>query len=86
MPEAARRVRGGGLGEHIHREGDGLALGKKQTLKIARTLCCDPTLLLLLDERATGLDYLEKPQPTGLFRKLKEGVGASCRTRYGFHD
>ena len=52
-----------------------LPLGKQRILEIARALCCDPCLLLL-DEPAAGLRYLEKRALVELLRKLK-GEGLS---------
>jgi branched-chain amino acid transport system permease protein len=44
-------------------------------LEIARALCADPSLLLL-DEPAAGLRYLEKQALAELLRKLRgEGMG-----------
>jgi branched-chain amino acid transport system permease protein len=52
-----------------------LPLGKQRTLEIARALASDPALLLL-DEPAAGLRYLEKRSLAELLRKLRgEGLG-----------
>jgi branched-chain amino acid transport system permease protein len=51
-----------------------LPLGKQRVLEVARALCADPCLVLL-DEPAAGLRYLEKRALADLLRKLRsEGV------------
>ncbi len=72
--EAKRQLDRVGLGHLLYEEAGSLALGQQRILEIARALCCDPTLLLL-DEPAAGLRYLEKQALAGLLRKLKaEGM------------
>jgi len=52
-----------------------LPLGQQRILEIARALAADP-LLLLLDEPAAGLRYLEKQALADLLRRLRaEGMG-----------
>ncbi|WP_186052460.1 ABC transporter permease subunit [Burkholderia gladioli] len=74
LAEAAAQIRRVGLEAQMYEEAGSLALGQQRIVEIARALCCDPTLLLL-DEPAAGLRYLEKQQLAGLLRKLRdEGI------------
>jgi branched-chain amino acid transport system permease protein len=75
LAEAARQVERVGLKESMFAAAGSLALGQQRTLEIARALCADPCLLLL-DEPAAGLRYLEKQSLAELLRKLRgEGMG-----------
>jgi branched-chain amino acid transport system permease protein len=74
LAEAARQIERVGLADHMFDAAGSLPLGKQRILEIARALCSDPCLLLL-DEPAAGLRYLEKRALTDLLRKLKsEGL------------
>jgi branched-chain amino acid transport system permease protein len=75
LAEAARQVNRVGLGGSMFDLAGSLALGQQRTLEIARALCADPCLLLL-DEPAAGLRFLEKQALAELLRKLRgEGMG-----------
>ncbi len=75
LAEAARQVERVGLKDSMFDAAGSLALGQQRTLEIARALCADPCLLLL-DEPAAGLRYLEKQSLAELLRKLRgEGMG-----------
>ena len=75
LSEAARQIERVGLAEHMFDAAGSLPLGQQRTLEIARALASDPALLLL-DEPAAGLRYLEKRSLAELLRKLRdEGLG-----------
>ena len=75
LAEAARQIERVGLSEHMFDAAGSLPLGNQRTLEIARALASDP-VLLLLDEPAAGLRYLEKCSLGDLLRKLRdEGLG-----------
>ncbi|MBV6476398.1 MAG: Vitamin B12 import ATP-binding protein BtuD [Rhodocyclaceae bacterium] len=75
LAEAKRQLERVGLGEHLFDEAGSLPLGQQRILEIARALAADPCLLLL-DEPAAGLRYLEKQSLAELLRKLRsEGMG-----------
>jgi len=75
LAEAARQIERVGLAEHCFDPAGSLALGKQRIVEIARVLASDPCLLLL-DEPAAGLRYLEKQALGDLLRKLRaEGMG-----------
>ncbi len=72
--EAARAIGRVGLGAHLHEPAGNLPLGKQRIVEIARALAADP-LLLLLDEPAAGLRFLEKQEIAALLRDLRgEGM------------
>jgi branched-chain amino acid transport system permease protein len=63
-----------GLGDCLLAPAGSLALGKQRLVEIARGLAADP-LLLLLDEPAAGLRYMEKQELASLLRSLRaEGM------------
>jgi branched-chain amino acid transport system permease protein len=75
LAEAARQVERVGLTAHLFDAAGSLALGQQRTVEIARALAADPSLLLL-DEPAAGLRYLEKQALADLLRRLRdEGIG-----------
>ncbi|MDR2239677.1 MAG: branched-chain amino acid ABC transporter ATP-binding protein/permease [Zoogloeaceae bacterium] len=75
LAEAKRQLERVGLGGHLFDEAGSLPLGQQRLMEIARALCTDPCLLLL-DEPAAGLRYLEKQALAELLRKLRgEGMG-----------
>ncbi|MEW6512464.1 MAG: branched-chain amino acid ABC transporter ATP-binding protein/permease [Pseudomonadota bacterium] len=75
LAEAARQCERVGLGEHIHDAAGSLPLGKQRIVEIARALAADPALLLL-DEPAAGLRFLEKQALADLLRQLRaSGMG-----------
>jgi branched-chain amino acid transport system permease protein len=68
--EAARAIERVGLGDHLFDAAGSLPLGQQRIVEIARALAADPSLLLL-DEPAAGLRYLEKQALAALIRTLK---------------
>ena len=74
LAEAVRQIERVGLGAHLFEPAGSLALGQQRILEIARALCADPCVLLL-DEPAAGLRFLEKQALADLLRKLRgEGI------------
>ncbi len=75
LAEAARQIERVGLATQMFEPAGSLALGQQRILEIARALSADPCLLLL-DEPAAGLRYLEKQALADLLRRLRgEGMG-----------
>lgn len=75
LHEAAVQIRRCGLAEQMYEAAGSLPLGKQRAVEIARALAADPCLLLL-DEPAAGLRYLEKQALASLLRRLRdEGIG-----------
>jgi branched-chain amino acid transport system permease protein len=75
LSEAARQCERVGLAEHLHDAAGSLPLGKQRIVEIARALAADPSLLLL-DEPAAGLRFLEKQSLAELLRELRAaGMG-----------
>jgi branched-chain amino acid transport system permease protein len=68
--EAARAIERVGLHAQAFEPAGSLALGQQRIVEIARALAADPALLLL-DEPAAGLRYLEKQALAKLIRALK---------------
>lgn len=75
LHEAALQIERCGLAEQLYDVAGSLPLGKQRLVEIARALAADPCLLLL-DEPAAGLRYLEKKALGDLLRRLRdEGMG-----------
>jgi ABC-type branched-subunit amino acid transport system ATPase component/ABC-type branched-subunit amino acid transport system permease subunit len=68
--EAARRLDQVGLRRRTFDAAGTLPLGSQRMLEVARALCADP-VLLLLDEPAAGLRYLEKKALGELVQTLR---------------
>ena len=70
--EADRAIARVGLAAHRDDPAGSLPLGKQRIVEIARALAADP-MLLLLDEPAAGLRYVEKQELAVLLRQLRAG-------------
>jgi len=67
---AAEQIARVGLVEHMYDAAGSLPLGQQRIVEIARALVSDPALLLL-DEPAAGLRFLEKQRLGDLLRSLR---------------
>ena len=75
LSEAARQIERVGLRANMFEQAGSLALGQQRILEIARALSADPWLLLL-DEPAAGLRFMEKRALADLLRTLRaDGMG-----------
>ncbi len=70
LGEAAAQLERVGLGDKLGVPAGSLPLGSQRLLEIARALAGDPALLLL-DEPAAGLRYMEKQALADILRSLR---------------
>jgi branched-chain amino acid transport system permease protein len=71
LREARRQIERCGLGPQMHEISASLALGQQRIVEIARALAGQPSVLLL-DEPAAGLPYMEKQALGRLLTQLRE--------------
>ena len=71
MREARRQIERCGLGPQMYAAAASLALGQQRIMEIARALASQPGVLLL-DEPAAGLPYMEKQALARLLTQLRE--------------
>ncbi len=71
MREAQRQIERCGLGPQTHAAAASLALGQQRIMEIARALASQPGVLLL-DEPAAGLPYMEKLALARLLTQLRD--------------
>lgn len=71
LREAAIQLERVGLAESMHELAGNLSLGKQRIVEVARALALDPSLLLL-DEPAAGLRYLEKQELAEVLSALRD--------------
>ena len=69
--EATRQIERCGLAPQLHEMAASLALGQQRIVEIARALAARPSVLLL-DEPAAGLPYMEKQALARLLGQLRE--------------
>ena len=71
MREATCQIERCGLAPQLHEMAASLALGQQRLVEIARALAARPSVLLL-DEPAAGLPYMEKQALARLLGQLRE--------------
>ncbi len=71
LREAAIQLERVGLAESMYELAGNLSLGKQRIVEVARALALDPSLLLL-DEPAAGLRYMEKQELAAVLSALRD--------------